>query len=880
MSIFYAYSVFGFYLNGTVYDNLGNPLNASNVSVTIQNMSTRTTISINSTLTNESGSFNLSLTGDATYGYQLKIVHINSTWNNVDFVGQSLPSFPYSEFNSLSASLINLYLKQAGTINITVLNKSEAKTSNYSVQIKDTKLGYPISCEGASGDQYFCYVPKDRNYSLMIYPQPGSNEHFVPVSFNWNNFTSNTSYDIVDGNSATLSSYNHTTLILHKQFNVTEGFSRIVGYVNDSRYNMTWGNITIVPILLEPGNMIFMTYSTLPWNASAWREGGDQSDVYDAAAGSYNITVPYSSAETVNYLLLAIAANNSQIYGGYRNITLSSTVRSVNFTMYGLLGNGATINMTNASGQGSFIVNAKKQSFNLVNSSNESITSLSAHIETIVDYSNYNCTEFTFMEDLNGQGVATFYIPLLNITGFKEMNIYSQTYAPKIVTSRTVSQIISNSNITMKTFTPKGTSGSFTASSLNITAYRSNSSCNVPNPPSSCILRNFLFSEAQQNMFPIVVGGGAISLRMSYGSTSVHYSNVDLLASGPPDAEFDSTATTSTSSGFSSTMKFGSQGPKIYDFIITSIPYTAGSSSATGLNESAPVNITIPVFYDEGWTTPIWNATNGTNASALAANFSHYSGRTSEWQTLMGLVNCTTNVSEFNSTDPCYLDVSNDKIWLRLPHFSGTEPSVSGGVITATSTSTTTTTTTGGGSGAPTSEWIVPFYVSESNFKSGYTQNLGLKYAFNFKVGNETHYVGVINISVDSVKIKVTSTPQEAVMKVGEVKSFDVNSDGVYDVKVSINSIENNKARVNIIFTNESVPVVAAQVNTDVTGQVTNEEVEKTDDSVEIKEGINKGIILWISIIVLIVVLGLIVVLLIKSKNNKRHSWERMFKTR
>ena len=61
-----------------------------------------------------------------------------------------------------------------------------------------------------------------------------------------------------------------------------------------------------------------------------------------------------------------------------------------------------------------------------------------------------------------------------------------------------------------------------------------------------------------------VLGGGALSFRMGLTSSGivVHYVNVDLLASGPPDALFDDSATTSTSGGFSSALRFGSSEPK------------------------------------------------------------------------------------------------------------------------------------------------------------------------------------------------------------------------------------------------------------------------------------------------------------------------------
>jgi PGF-pre-PGF domain-containing protein len=169
--------------------------------------------------------------------------------------------------------------------------------------------------------------------------------------------------------------------------------------------------------------------------------------------------------------------------------------------------------------------------------------------------------------------------------------------------------------------------------------------------------------------------------KLAEPTIDIHYVNVDMFASGPPDVAFENTASSSTSGGiFGEARRFGSKGPRIYDYVIVSMPYvvTAGS----GLNESQPVNITVPNLYYDDMTTLRWNlTTNGTNITNLVGNFSEYTEKQSEWEVLLGTNNCTNDVSEFNATNPCYIDTSNNKVWVRLPHFSGTGPSVSGSVV-------------------------------------------------------------------------------------------------------------------------------------------------------------------------------------------------------
>ena len=128
---------------GTVYDINGNALNNTLVNVT---MKTQAMVSIgsNTTTTNISGMFTLNVKeGLPNWMYSLSLLHtINDTF--VDFIGPTLPYFPYFEFMRLSNN--NFYMKNAGTINISAVNSS-ANQINFHYQIKDTKLGYPISSD-------------------------------------------------------------------------------------------------------------------------------------------------------------------------------------------------------------------------------------------------------------------------------------------------------------------------------------------------------------------------------------------------------------------------------------------------------------------------------------------------------------------------------------------------------------------------------------------------------------------------------------------------------------------------------------------------------------------------------------------------------------
>ena len=795
-------------LNGTIAKNDGTALNSTIVNVTIKNGPTQ--IAINSTTTNSSGWFNMTIANvETSYSFIITPYHPNETTGIVDYVGQSMFALPYAEINAIGSG-INYYLEEAATINISVMNGSAAYTP-FSANVFDKTTGNPVQTCWSNvipgDDDYLCYVPRNRNYSIQVYSGSSPETNFVPVSFDWDNFSTTTSYDIPDNNNAQLSSYNATSYVLHKTFNVTEYNARVVGYLNSSELGIFgWDAITIVPYLLNPGNMIFADYGTLPYNVSSW---WTQEDRYNLTAvptlgeyWNYNITVPYAPAETVNFVLFASARNSSTYYGSYRNLTANAAYHSVNFTMYGLLGsNRRNISMTDSTDPAFPVYNVTtmQQEFNIVNATNNAtIQNAQFHIESKLDYTSYGMGhEFTFMKDLSS-GNSTIYLSLLNITGFKEMNVYSMGgWAPKNEDTRTAAEIALNQNISMTAFNPESLGGD-TGSSISIALYKSNSSCDVPVPGAGCLLTTG--DMGAFSMFKYVIGGGALSFRMGMSSVLVHFVNVDMMASGPPAALFenDDDVTEGVSSGFDKLMKFGSLGPNIYDYIIVSMPYTEGSSTVAGLNETSVINISVPYMYDEHWNL-IWNATaNGTVGTALSGNYSHYTGYESEWQTLMGSTNCSTNQNAtfFNATNPCYLDTSNNRIWIRLPHFSGTQSRVNGDVtvvVAAEEESSSSSSTSGGSSSSDSAT-----YDAGELDDDGYTKTLSSGDSVSFEVAGEAYSVELTSISATSIELELIELGITTTINEGSKKRIDLDGDGLYDVYITCDSAATTTAQITI----------------------------------------------------------------------------------
>jgi hypothetical protein len=82
---------------------------------------------------------------------------------------------------------------------------------------------------------------------------------------------------------------------------------------------------------------------------------------------------------------------------------------------------------------------------------------------------------------------------------------------------------------------------------------------------------------------------------------------------------------------------------------------------------------------------------------------------------------------------------------------------------------------------------------------------LGAKERVIIKINSLQHTVGVVNLTSNSAVINVSSVSQQATLLLRESKKFDVDANSYYDLKVTLNSIANNKANLTIESINERV---------------------------------------------------------------------------
>jgi len=650
-----------FYFTGYAYNTSNGILNGTNVSLYVTNLSSFQTATILSTLVrNEShGFFNLTVPdgyASSAYGYRPVIRYFNGSVDT-DYVGQNLPDFPYSEFSTLGA--IKFYLKNSVTINITAFNQSgSAVPFNY--MVKDVLLGYPIYSSFTTHVYNTTFnLPSDRNYSIMIFPNMS-----FPISYDLSNLRTNNS------------NQNYTLGPHHVdvRFNTSSTLRRLTGFVTLNGQS-NFDNLKMVAYLLEPQNMVSQDHP-FPYNMSAWdmSAGPPGSDFYNTSNGFYNITLP-GAAMTANFLLFAAASNGSNYYGSFKNISLgysTDAVNSFNFSLQPLMGSVTNINLNDAATPGGTVSFLTKKVPFSITAGGEAVSS--AHIEMNLDYSSLyaNGSIFTWMADIS-PSAANLNISLLN-NSVKQMNVFAGQYAPK-ETTYTATQLASVPlSITLSAFNP-GEIDSAQDADLGDTAfqvgmYTSSATCSVPYPASSCSLLNSTQFD-QFNPLTIIMGGGKLDFMLSIKATNitVKYVNVDLIASGPPDALFDSASSNQTQgASLSQAWRFGSQGPDIYDFVLVGMPY------ASNVDESAPFSVLLNKLYDENWN-PVWNASDNTRGQGFTTvAYSAYADYNQTWlNTTAGGMPCSLT----DQTADCYVNTTLNMIWVKIPHFSGVGPSAS-----------------------------------------------------------------------------------------------------------------------------------------------------------------------------------------------------------
>ena len=712
-----------FSYNGTVYDNDKNPLQGAVASLTVLSFGQEGDVTLGtfSSTTDANGVFNITGVpglnvsleeggkGQGGPGneeglfYRLTATKYNDTPTNhyAMYVGPSLPELPESDLRTESGlNNPEIYLKPAVTFHIHVggydyksgpnnVNETcpgpqcsdwepEFNWTNigFSYGLKDKKLGFPVSSEFSSNAiERWVSAPLNRNYSLMIFP-----ESSFPIYVDFENINStcnSTGYNLSDtGVNATCTITNGTYLI-DAVISSAMDIIPLTGKVNMT--NLT--NLWIVPYRVGAGNMIF-DQDILPFNLrqmSRWPKNNTlYDDFYNKSSGEYSIYLPATEAPS-DIMLMAFAEKNNIYYLDYFKLSSKEqnfSVSEYNFTLNKLIdGVNKTISSNNISDNwnNTPVVNTMAVKFNLVDENNTLLDTENPFVEIEMEI---NGTEY--MRMTNSQNGA-FTIPLIEGEGIKELTIFSQSYAPvsapvsaSVLNGLTNTSIIKCKNgicnITLSKFDPFDPDNPNATLGSMVDFYKSNSTCDVPNPPEGCNMvgnENRGMNKTEFSPLKAILMGD-ISLRITSGDISVHYVKTDLLASGPPDAAFSQN---STGSDMEAAWKFGSKGPEIYDEVLISMPY------ASSLQDKNLI-VSIPVLYDNDFNV-IWNASVNTSTQLIGTDYEDYLNNSYEAYLNGTGVECS-ETDENLSIGLCYKDTTNKVVWIKIPHFSGIGPQVTG----------------------------------------------------------------------------------------------------------------------------------------------------------------------------------------------------------
>jgi len=718
-SLFYTFtkSVFianTFSFNGTIKNSTGVAIHNGFANITVTSMgqnSPPTTLGSFTAYSNAVGNFSITNIptiedlsdlsnvqlgpggGDGGLFYSYSCGEYNdSTYNYAMNISSSLPTMGAQ---MLVAYINNseVYLRPAVTfvVNATGPNYdwenggiSSWSDRSFELMMKDKKLGFPVQELSSSGSTtkifaVACGDSYQRNYTMTIRPTEGG----FPISLNFSNILNtcrnNDGNFSISGVNTTCQQYNGTYRV-NVIVNTSTTDRNFSGYFND--ISGTLSTMRIIAYTMEDENMLFESWP-LPYNLGNMDQHGFN-DEYDLSTKHFNITLPGTEAPSYIMLRAYAQTQSGDHYMGSRIITAQNgqlSLSSGNFTMNPIVeGSDRAISAMNCSNNwtDATVITTKGIQFNLVDTNGQLLSSENPFVEILLDHN--STKDYRLMIDgANG----TFTITLNNNTDLKELSVYSKSYAPisspvswNILSGNTTTQIFNCTNgicnITMREFggfDPLGESAE-----LDMGMYKSNESCNRPNPPDYCDLCGGSMDESSFSPLKAILKGD-INMMISVGNNvSVYYINTDLLASGPPDAAF-TTNGTQGQGGIEEAWKFGSQGPDIYDQVLMKVPCPESIQNKT-------INISIPVLYDSEFNV-IWDRDNGDTISTITSNSTLYNMYESYIGTqyeayINGTGVIANETDEHLNSSLVYYDRDNQKIWMKIPHFSGSKINISG----------------------------------------------------------------------------------------------------------------------------------------------------------------------------------------------------------
>jgi len=665
-----------------------------------------------SKLTDEGGKFNFSSINGSFNQYKLKIGYYSAyglgsqNITNVTKVSTILPPLPIMMFypaagieNIASAFMrpptlnaTTFYLEPGAPLNITAVGNHSIEYVTFGYEIMEQTTGFPIESNiMAQVRETYVAVPLNRNYTVMVLRGTNYSDALGPTICN-GTFMNDTDCSTPPKSNATIRP-TVAGLQVNIQLNLSSSRYSLSGCINviGNTTNMT--NITaVIPRLLpwagfvppvKDNNVINVTNKLVINVSNITGVGGAiiGNIVCPGKFAAYNI-----SLISGDYLIEFYANNDTRIVGAgqqylgaFVNVTISANT-NLNFTLKPLAGS-----YNNSNGD----VNTSKVKINIQNSTGGALTTDTPHVEVYLKNSS-RFGELHYIIETMANG--SFYVPLPRGADAK-IKIFSNQAPP---VERTINLSLAENNFTLVTmmggdagFRKFNSTGGLdvtnvTASPINMKFLINSTACNVLVPASTCLVTEM--NATDFNPLKVMVAGKVnMKMTMINSGVSITFMNFDIFsAKGPPMNtimnENASSRTTATST-FGEVWQFGSFVPRdVYSYALVEIPYNGTPNAANYINDSWNIDMKIPTLYDENWNV-IWNKSAGDTANTLIADYIDYNNSIYADYLRTG-VDCSKTDFSFAST-PCYVNITSNVIYMKVPHFSGISPTVRASIIPA-----------------------------------------------------------------------------------------------------------------------------------------------------------------------------------------------------
>lgn len=865
---------FTFRFTGYVKNETGGFHNSTNVTVyqfTVVPNSPPIETALQSVLSDVNGSFTIS--GISAAGgnmYTMKMIYYNES-GTATKVGTTLPPFPAEmyypavfgegeapEFEFMKPPSLNgstFFLGPAATINITAINNT-GTFQRFGYMVMDQKTGLDISSNiFGNVSSVRVVVPINKRYTAMAVR---INSQFANGPNCNGGFMDSTNCSTPPKANSTI---NPTTAGQQVDVQINLAVSRVqmYGCIGVSGNSTPITNITsILPKLL-------------PWEGFVPPMRPDTQDINLTNTAQLNISDSRCSGKIAWYNISLLNSNYLVEFYGKNASTenISEHVAAFQNVSYSGQSAGANImqNITLGTLAGSFVangdVNTTKLRINIQNSTGGAITQDTPHVDLFVrDPTSFG--ELTYIVDSLTNG--TFYVTLpRNATA--KAKIFSNSAPPK---EKTLNLSLSEVNITLISMT--GGDGGFRKinasgdlEAINITNtnfaiqmrfIKAGGNCDGLYPDNATCVLTSTAATGFNPLSALVAGTINMEMKMTSTNVSITFYNFDMFSAKQPPMESVMNDRASGGSANTPVWEFGSFVPAdVYDYAIIAMPY-----SDSNINDSAQINMSMSNLYDENWNV-IWNSSRGDTSANFTNNIDEYLGNANNRSynstgyrnfTISGGVRCSTTDSNLNGSTPssyCFINTTLNIMYMRVPHFSGVGPLVTA-VAPASSSSSDSSSTTGGGTGAD-SYWKITISITEVQVKNGYIRDLGERSRIVFSLGGASHSVGIISLTSNTIIINVSSTPQQAVLSIGESKKFEVTNDSYYDLLVKLNGINNSKANITIQGISEKIPETVPSNATIPTTTNTGNQQNNTTNTPETSKRDIKTILVIITIIII-----------------------------